>query len=281
MKNFIRSSVLLLTVAVLNSCAEKPKKEAPAEETSTRVEMTTTKGVLLIDLYNDTPLHRDNFVKLAKEKRFDSLLFHRVIAEFMVQSGDPDSKNAKPGDSLGEGDLDYMVDAEINAMRFHKKGALAAARDGNLKRASSAMQFYFVQGRVFNDSLLDYSEERINTWLAEHHYKNDPANSELVNSLLKAEDVENEELQDSLNDTISSLAKSYINFDRYSIPEDHREVYRTLGGTPHLDQNYTVFGEVISGLEVIDSIAAMQTGTLDRPVEDARVLSVRVLEKEQ
>lgn len=281
MKKCISYALLLLTVAVLSNCAEKPKKETPIEDIEpavTRVEMITTMGTMQIDLYNETPKHRDNFIKLVNEKRYDSLLFHRVIGKFMVQSGDPDSKTAKPGDTLGEGDLEYMVDAEINTTYFHKKGALAAARDGNIKRASSAMQFYFVQGRPFNDSLLDVSEKRINTWLAEHHFKNDPVNTKLIYTLNKAEESNNEEVIAALNDSIVSMAESYTNFDAYTIPEAHREVYRTRGGTPHLDQNYTIFGEVIAGLEVIDSIAASATNALDRPVEDVRVVSVRVLE---
>ena len=278
MKRIKVSTLLLLTIVVVWSCAEKQKKEVPIEVQTTRVEMTTSMGTMQIELYNDTPLHRDNFIKLANEKRFDSLLFHRVIQNFMVQTGDPDSRTAKVGDTLGEGDLDYMVDAEINPKRFHKKGALGAARDGNLKRASSAMQFYLVQGRVFNDSVLKVQEKRINTWLAEHYYKNDPANSDLVNALLKAEDAENDALQNSLNDSIRKLAASYTNFERYTIPDAHREVYKTVGGTPHLDQNYTVFGQVVTGLDVIDAIAAMPTNSMDRPVEDVRVLMVRVLE---
>ncbi len=282
MKNFIRSTVLLLLAVAVYSCAEKKKEEAPIEtpeETVTLIEMTTTKGTMQIELFNDTPKHRDNFIKLASEARFDSLLFHRVINQFMVQSGDPDSKFAEAGVALGEGDLEYMVDAEINAKRFHKKGALGAARDGNLARASSAMQFYLVQGKEFNDSLIDYSEDRINNWLAEHYFKNDTINKLLVDELLQAEEAENEELIGILNDSIRSLSKSYTNFERYVIPEEHREVYKTIGGTPHLDQNYTVFGQVVSGLEVIDSIAAVQTNEADRPLEDVRVLSLRVLEQ--
>lgn len=281
MKNFRIYPLLLLTVAVLWACAKNKKEVATVEEPEeivTRLEMQTTKGIMQIELYNETPLHRDNFIKLTNEKRFDSLLFHRVIENFMVQSGDPDSRYAMVGDTLGEGDLPYTVPAEMHPALFHKKGALGAAREGSPSRASSAMQFYLVQGKKFNDSLLDFSQDRINNWLAEHYFKNDTLNSELINALMAAEVAEDQALQNVLNDSIRSLAKLYTNFERYTIPEAHREVYKTIGGTPHLDQNYTVFGQVVSGLEVIDSIAAIPTDSLDRPLEDVRVLTLRVLE---
>lgn len=240
--------------------------------------MVTDTGIIIIELYNETPKHRDNFVKLAKEGAFDSLLFHRVIENFMIQGGDPDSRNAQSGDTLGNGGLDYKVDAEFHPDLFHKKGVLAAARDGNLERASSSMQFYIVQGKIYNDSLLTQAEGRINGWLAEHYFKQDSANRPLLDSLQKAQDNENQERYSFFNDSIRSLAKKYENFDRYTIPEAHRKVYKAIGGTPHLDQNYTVYGEVIKGIEVVDSIAAVQTGTFDRPLTDVRILSVRVLE---
>ena len=241
--------------------------------------MKTDYGIMIIELYNETPLHRDNFVKLAKQGAFDSLLFHRVIETFMIQGGDPDSRNAKATDTLGRGGLDYMVDAEFIPSLFHKKGALGAARDGNLKRASSSMQFYIVQGKVFNDSLLTAAETRINGSLAEHYFKNDSTtNKPLLDSLQKAIDDENMDRYMLFNDSIKSMAKAYVNFDRYIIPEPHREVYKSVGGTPFLDQNYTVFGEVIEGLEVVDSITTVQTDSLDRPVADVRIRTVRVLE---
>lgn len=247
------------------------------EEVRKRVEMVTDHGTLVIELYNEAPLHRDNFIKLAKEGVYDSVLFHRVIDSFMIQSGDPDSKNAKPGDTLGNGGLDYKVDAEFKPNLFHKKGVLAAARDGNLERASSSTQFYIVDGKVFNDSLLDKAQGRINEWLAQHYFKNDPSSKSLLDSLQLAMDNEDEDQYELYSDSISSMAKSYTNFDAYTIPEEHRKIYKTIGGTPHLDQNYTVYGEVVEGLEVIDAIAAVTTGEFDRPVVDVRVLSVKVL----
>lgn len=271
-KNTLITLLISLSFWACNT-AESPKEKT---EEHIQLEMTTNKGVMVLELYNETPKHRDNFVKLAAEGAFDSLLFHRVIAHFMIQGGDPDSKFAKAGDTLGNGDLPYMVDAEFRPNLFHKKGVLAAARDGNLKRASSAMQFYIVQGKVFNDSLLQKAEDRINENLAVNAARNLPENKSLSDELVKAMDEGNMELYFTINDSLKNMEKN--NFEHYSIPEYQREIYKTLGGTPHLDQNYTVFGEVISGLDIVDMIAAVSTNEMDRPVEDIRILRVRVLE---
>ncbi|MFC7357363.1 peptidylprolyl isomerase [Jejudonia soesokkakensis] len=271
---------LILTLCFL-ACKQSPKDKAEdsvSEEKPIAIEMVTTKGTIVLKLYNETPLHRDNFVRLVNEKAFDNLLFHRVIENFMVQAGDPDSRNAKLTDTLGVGDLPYKIDAEINTPYFHKKGTLGAARDGNVARASSAMQFYIVQGKVQNDSLLSVAEGRINGWLAEHYFKNDTVNKSLVEALQKAESADDFKTYTALTDTIMRKSKSYTDFEKYTIPEAHREVYKTIGGTPHLDQNYTVFGEVVDGLEVIDAIAKVETNNLDRPLDDVRIISVRILE---
>jgi peptidyl-prolyl cis-trans isomerase B (cyclophilin B) len=279
MKNLILYTTLV--ALVLLSCKQQSKDieaDTISEEKRTTIEMVTTKGTILLALYNETPLHRDNFVKLANEKAFDSLLFHRVIENFMVQAGDPGSRNAIATDTLGEGDLPYVVDAEINTTSYHKKGALGAARDGNLARASSAMQFYIVQGKVNNDSLLAINEERINFWLGEHYFKNDTINNSIMERLLKAEKEKDFKTYRAINDSIVALAAAYTNYKQYTIPEAHREVYKTIGGTPHLDQNYTVFGEVIKGLEIVDTIAASETNSLNRPLDNVRILTVRVLD---
>ena len=271
--NIISFVALLLIVVSCNTKAESPED---AERTS--LELVTDKGTMIIELYNETPKHRDNFIKLAKEGAYDSLMFHRVIYKFMVQTGDPDSRNAMPQDTLGNGGLTYKVDAEFRSNLFHKKGALGAARDGNPERASSAMQFYITQGRAKNDSLIDIDENRINEWLADHFSNNDPANKPLLDSVQKAIDNKNFKSYTRFNDSLVNLAKNYTNFEKYTIPEAHRAIYRTLGGTAHLDQNYTVFGEVVEGLNIIDSIAVVKTGVYDRPLEDVRILSVKVLE---
>lgn len=185
----------------------------------TRIKLTTDSGVMVIRLYDKTPLHRDNYVKLITAHFFDSLLFHRVINGFMIQGGDPQSKNAPPGTMLGSGDVGYTIPAEFDSSLFHKKGALAAARTENPEKASSGCQFYIVQGRVFSDMELD-----------------------------------NMEIQSGRK---FSAAK--------------RLIYKTIGGTPFLDMNYTVFGEVENGIEVIDRIAAVPADGANRPLRDIRM----------
>ena len=194
----------------------------------TYVEIRTDYGVCVVKLYNETSLHRDNFTKLVKDGTYDGLLFHRVIEQFMIQGGDPESKNAAKGVQLGNGDLGYKVEAEFRDSLFHKKGALAAARDDNPEKASSASQFYLVQGKVFTDEELDRLEE--------------------------------------------------LRLKGRKIPEYQREVYKTIGGVPHLDQNYTVFGEVVKGLEIVDIIAGVATDEFDRPVVDQK-MQMRVLRR--
>lgn len=241
-----------------------------------QVELQTTKGTIVLELSDKTPQHRDNFVKLVEESTYDSLLFHRVINEFVIQAGDPDSKYSNAADTLGSGDRDYKVPAEFDTSLFHKRGALGAARDGNPARASSAMQFYIVQRGPNPDSLIDKGETRINGWLAQHFTMNAPENQSLKDSLVKAMETENWDRYTELNDSLKSLSESF-EFEEYTIPESQREIYRTLGGTPHLDQNYTVFGEVIKGMDVVDSIAAVQVNELDRPMEDVRIIKARII----
>ncbi|MFK7781864.1 peptidylprolyl isomerase [Psychroserpens sp.] len=243
-------------------------------EDKTIVEMTTNYGTMVIELYNETPLHRDNFITLINDKAYDSLLFHRVIENFMIQGGDPDSKNAKAGDMLGEGDLEYSVEAEFRPDLFHKKGALSTAREESLGRVSSAMQFFIVQGKIYNDSLLEISDSRINKMLARHHVIN--KDSMLFNGYINAYENDKMKLAKKLSDSIENLAESFSDFEKYTIPQSHREVYKTIGGTPHLDQNYTVFGQVIEGLNVIDSIAKVKTDGMNRPIKNVRILSVRL-----
>ncbi len=193
--------------------------------------METTMGTIELKLYDATPLHRDNFRNLVREGAYDSLLFHRVIKDFMIQGGDPDSKNAAPGMLLGEGDKPYTVPAEFRLDEgiFHRRGVLAAAREGddvNPEQRSSAMQFYIVWGRVFDEAGLDQIQERLDRRAG----------------------------------------------GRVKLTPEMREVYKTTGGTPHLDGQYTVFGEVVSGLDVVDAIQQVATDDNDRPLEDVRII---------
>lgn len=212
---------LLLSLCFVASFAAKPKNQY--------VKITTSKGEVIVKLYNETPLHRDNFLKLAKEGFYNGTIFHRVIKEFMIQGGDPDSKNATPEATLGSGGLKYTIPAEFRDSLFHKKGVLAAARDNNPEKASSSSQFYIVQGKVLTDSALNVIEK---------------------------------------------------NRLKHKIPDYQREVYKTLGGVPHLDRNYTVYGEVVKGLEMVDNIAAMPTGNANRPNEDVK-MTVTILKKKE
>ena len=198
-----------------------------ASAQTVRVKISTDSGVIIVKLYDSTPLHRDNFVKLVKQGFYDSLLFHRVIQGFMIQGGDPLSKNAPANTALGMGggDMD-RIPAEFRDGIIHKKGALAAARDGNPLKASSACQFYIVQGKRSTDAELGMIEQRSGV--------------------------------------------------KYT--EEQREIYKSMGGTPFLDHEYTVFGEVETGLEVIDKIAAVKTQPGDRPVEDVK-MTMKIVEK--
>ncbi|WP_346861037.1 peptidylprolyl isomerase [uncultured Draconibacterium sp.] len=277
MKIILRILFFSICTVLLWSCGSKQKPQIAQAEKRTVIEMLTNFGPIYLELYNETPQHRDNFIKIIEDGVLDSVLFHRVIQDFMIQGGDPDSKQAPDSVSLGEGGLNYRVFPEFHPNLFHKKGALAAARDNNPDRASSSTQFYIVQGKVFTDSMLTLAEQRINDWLAQDLVKKDSVNHELSEAFylaMRNNDIEN---YTRLNDSIVALAKNY-EFEHYTIPDEQRQVYKTLGGTPHLDQNYTVFGEVIQGLNVVDSIAAVETGDFDRPVKNVRILHIRVLE---
>jgi peptidyl-prolyl cis-trans isomerase B (cyclophilin B) len=245
----------------------------------TEVELTTNYGTIIFRLYDETPLHRDNFIKLVDSGTYDSLLFHRVIKGFMIQAGDTKSKNASDTVALGGSDLDYRVPAEIRLNLFHKKGVLAAARTGNPERASSSTQFYIVQGIIHTDSSLDQNECRINKMLARHFAVNDTRNKPLLDSLEEARTVKDTLQIKTLNDSLTKIVDNYTDFERYVIPELHRQVYKEIGGSPHLDQNYTIYGEVISGLEVVDAIAAVDTTRPDRPVTEVRILSMWLISR--
>ena len=271
--------LLIIILVITSACQSNSKKNKNEDPAPVRVELNTSMGTIVLELSDLTPLHRDNFVKLVQEGYFDSMLFHRVIQDFGIQTGDPDSKHASQGKALGNGEPSYTIPAEINDSLFHKRGVILAARDNNPERASSGSQFFIVQGKIQTDSLLDLAEERINGYLSQYDFVNDPLNSWLMDSLELAIKMENEESFRRWEDSIRAGAENYTNFNRYSIPEKHREVYKSIGGAPHLDQSYTVFGEVIKGLNVVDSIAAMPVDSLSRPFIDVRILSAKLVNK--
>jgi len=195
--------------------------------------LQTSMGDIILRLSDSTPLHRDNFLKLTKVGFYDSVLFHRVIANFMIQTGDPESKTARPGVLLGNGGPTYRIPAEIRQTMFHKKGVIGAARDNNPEKSSNGSQFYIVQGKIFTDAGLD--------------------------------SVETYRL-------------------KRKIPAEQREVYKTIGGTPHLDQGYTVYGEVVKGLDVVEKISVVATskGTdRDRPLQDVKIIKAKLIKRKK
>jgi cyclophilin family peptidyl-prolyl cis-trans isomerase len=225
--------VALLSSLIVFSASAQKDSTIKKKDRKRDVLIQTTMGDMVIRLSDSTPLHRDNFLKLVKVGYYDSVLFHRVIKNFMIQGGDPNSIRAAAGESLGNGGPGYTVPAEFRKTLFHKKGALAAARTGdnvNPTKASSGSQFYIVQGKIFTNAGLDSVET--------------------------------------------------YRLNGRKIPVEQREVYKTIGGTPHLDQGYTVYGEVVKGLDVVDKIAAVQTSR-DRPLQDIRIIKVKLIKRKR
>lgn len=276
--------ILILMAAALCVCvftAAKPIKKAkkmtqPKEAT---VLMRTTKGDITLRLYDDTPKHTANFLKLAKEGFYNGTLFHRVINDFMIQGGDPDSRTATPGQSLGMGDMPYTVPAEfVYPKHFHKRGALAAARQGdevNPEKASSGSQFYIVTGKVYTPGQLDQMERRMQHAKMQEIF--DSLSQKYRDSIMTLRRNRDraglQQLQDSLIAQTEKIAAEHP----VKFTPEQREAYTTVGGTPHLDGGYTVYGEVIDGMDVVDSIQKVETDRGDRPKEDVKVLEVKVL----
>lgn len=246
--------------------------------------ISTPYGNMKLKLFNETPKHRDNFLKLVKEHYYDSLLFHRVIQDFMIQGGDPDSKHAEPAKLLGDGDLKYTIPAEFVPTLCHKKGMLCAARNGddvNPEKASSAAQFYIVQGKVRTEEDLISFEKRINKPIIakiKEEILNKPENAELKEKIASAKKEQNNDSLMVYFKTVNKLVDDeYAKTPHYTFPPEHKTIYKTIGGTPHLDSQYTIFGEVIEGLEVIDKIAAVGKNKDDRPLIEVRMW-VKVIE---
>lgn len=273
MKSFLNITTILILIATMEACSTTKNMEP-------KVRMQTTYGDITVKLYNETPLHRDNFLKLVNSGFYNGVLFHRVIADFMIQGGDPDSKAASPTDSLGNGDAGYTIPAEFKTpTHFHKKGALAAARMGDAEnplKASSGCQFYIVEGKTFSDAELDNMQTN----------KLRQQENSLFQEILKTRNEEvkkyrlerNQEKLDALRDSILLEVKNKIAADStYKFSDKQRTIYKTIGGTPHLDGNYTVFGEVTSGIDVVEKISKTNTGKMDRPKEDIRILKMEVV----
>ena len=241
------------------------------------VEIKTTMGDIIVKLYDDTPLHRDNFLKLVKDGYYDGVLFHRVINKFMVQTGDPDSKKAQKGDVLGAGSPDYTIEAEIEYPKhYHKYGALAAARTGdqvNPERRSSGSQFYIVTGRKVSKAQLEQSAAQ--SIMPQRQALFNKLAEENIETLRKMQaEGDSEGIENLKNRLISEVEKE---IPAPALNEKMVEDYTTLGGTPHLDGQYTVFGEVLQGMDVVEKIQKTETDSHDRPLEDIKILSVKVL----
>lgn len=279
MKRF--AILFTLMACCLMACTGNQKKKTDMETgNETLVRLETTMGNITVKLYNETPKHRDNFIKLVKEGTYDSTLFHRVIKNFMIQAGDPQSKTATDTTTLGNGDVGYTLPAEFNPKFFHKKGALAAARlgdDVNPKKESSGCQFYIVTGRKFSDAQMISMENQLNEARLENVF-NELARKHMkeIYKMRKAGDNDGLlELQDSLETQARAIVakEPALKFSREQIA-----AYTTVGGAPHLDGAYTVFGEVTDGMEVVDKIQAVKTNRADRPETDVRILKATVIE---
>lgn len=267
------SAFLLLSAFFIMSFSYMSTNNSPLTEI--KVMITTDFGVIKLKLYDETPIHRDNFVKLIKGNYFDSLLFHRVIQNFMIQGGDPDSKNAPPLIELGNGGPGYTIPAEFNSKLFHKKGVLAAARDSDLEnpgQASAGSQFYIVQGRVFNDSLLKIQADRITKLKLFNTIVNQIENKSLIENYQRFVKNQQTDSMKYLNDIITKqVEKELPDTKPHTFTDEQTKAYTTIGGTPHLDQSYTIFGEVYEGIEVIDSIAKQKVDKNNRPFTDIRM----------
>ena len=250
---------------------------APGGNENTIVNIQTTLGDIKIKLYDETPIHRDNFIKLVKSGIYEGISFHRVIKDFMIQAGDPETRSiidVNMPDSL----KDYSIPAEFNKQYFHKKGALAAAREGNdvnPEMRSSGTQFYIVQGVKYTDDDLNKTEQRIN------NNKKQALFNKLLKQTTDSVRLAEKQISDGEIQEIASVKMfEYLsNNTDFKIPVEQREVYKTIGGTPRLDGTYTVFGEVIEGLDIVDKIAAVKTDSNDKPLDDIKIIKIRIVKK--
>ena len=254
------------------SCAKK-------NVLSPTVIFETNYGKITVKLYPETAKHRDNIVKLVNKGFYNGVLFHRVIADFMIQTGDPDSRKALPGAMLGSGDVGFTIPAEFVYPRYyHKRGALAAARQGddtNPQKASSGCQFYIVQGRAFSDEELNLMEKNNEQKLESKLFQEKLSAKQ--EDVKKYREERNQGKLDILRDSILVEIRSEIAKNpTFKFTDQQRNDYKTVGGTPHLDGNYTVFGEVIEGLDIVNRISRTKTGQNDRPEEDIRILKAKI-----
>ena len=268
---------LMLALAGV-TMANASSAEKPADNQKTYVTVHTNQGDFTLMLYDDTPVHRDNFIRLCKDGTYEGVLFHRVIKDFLIQGGDPQSKERIPGKGYGDGDGGYVVYNEILPDHFCKKGALIDAKlgdDVNPTRMSAGTQFCVVQGKTFTDEQLDATEARMNEWHKNHLYH--LARYELMLENPELSKIENGDL---LNAKARERAeKQYAEQGKVTISPERREVYKTIGGTPHLDGTVTIIGELVEGQDIVEKITLMKTDEMDRPLSDVVILSTEVFKK--
>ena len=263
--------ILFLTLVFSIAC--KSNAEYPI------IVMETNLGTMKIKLYKETPLHAENFLKLVNEGYYNGQLFHRVIQNFMIQAGDPNSINAKPGVRLGTGGPSYTIPAEFVPKYYHKKGALAAARQGdqiNPKKESSGSQFYIVQGIKYTEDQLTTDAKKLQQNFTK--FIDEPENAAIKENVIKLQRERKYDEMQKLIMLYKPTIESYYNISlTKDIPQDRLESYTTVGGTPHLDDSYTVFGEVIEGLDIIDTIAAQPVDQNSRPLTDVKIIKMYTL----
>lgn len=288
MKRNLFFSMMMVAFALISCSASSAGNDSAADAASsnkkknskmTKVELQTSLGNIVVGLYDETPQHRDNFIKLVKEGYYDGVLFHRVIKDFMIQTGDGNSKTAGPETALGDGDPGYTIPAEfVYPKYFHKRGALAAARTGdqvNPERRSSGSQFYIVTGKVYSSDDLQAMTKRLTDVLKQDIFRRlVMENNDKIKELQQSGDTQG--LQALQNDLISRTEAEAAT-QTVKFTDEQIEAYTTVGGTPHLDGQYTVFGEVLQGMDVVDKIQNTTTGRMDRPTIDIKIVKARIL----
>lgn len=271
MNTTIKKSILLPILIFLVSC------NVPAVNENTIVSIKTNLGDIKLQLYDGTPIHRDNFIKLIKTGFYEKVSFHRIIKDFMIQAGDPGTRSGLSKEILDSLNS-YTIPAEFSKQYFHKKGALAAARQGNdinPQMRSSATQFYIVQGVKYNDDELNIIERQINNNLRQfvfNKFVNETADSARQNNVI----LSNGDLQEKAS---IKMFQYLTTNEEYKIPDDQRVVYKNIGGVPRLDGTYTVFGEVIEGMDVVDKIASVQTDSNDKPISEIKIIKIKIEKK--
>ncbi|MDL2256100.1 peptidylprolyl isomerase [Parabacteroides sp. OttesenSCG-928-K15] len=276
MKNTIFFCLLVLGMACVG-CSNKQKPLDP--DKPVYVTVKTSMGDVTLLLYDDTPLHKENFIKLCSENAHDGVLFHRIIKEFVVQGGDPTSKERVAGAKYGSESGGYTVPAEIVPHYFNKRGALIDAKKAdavNTERASAGTQFCFVQGKILNDEELAEKEARINdirrNWLY-HKFRKELVEADPSLAEKEKENELEQQVAIMVMDEVERLGGPYV------IPDAHREVYKTIGGVPHLDGSVTIFGEVVKGFDIVEKMSLVDTDENDRPLKDVYVISTKVFQK--